>query len=261
MLAGLETGHEGKFDFPRGAAPPLLTYLLATVPRTGSTWFSHLLWESGCLGAPLEYLNFDPSGPYYFAARSPSVQQDLWRSVLARRTAPNGVFGLKCFPTQLEDLRETNPQLLSEVMSTVVTDVSKPKLVYLERSDRTAHAVSYARATLSGVWRSEQEDERGIAATYSEKSIRRAQEGLDLQIAAWEQMFSDLRIQPLRISYEGILADPARAVLEVAEFLGVELDRSARISVPAIRKQADGDAEAWVERFERENRLRSGTTP
>jgi LPS sulfotransferase NodH len=261
MLAGLETGHEGKFDFPRRTAPPSLTYLLATVPRTGSTWFSHLLWESGCLGAPLEYLNFDPSGPYYFAAGSPSIQQDLWRSVLVRRTAPNGVFGLKCFPTQLEQLRETNPQLLSEVMSTFVTDVPKPKLVYLERADRSAHAISYARATLSGVWRSEQEANHETAVAYSETAIRRAHEALDLQVAAWDEMFSDLRIQPLRISYEGILADPARAVLEVAEFLGVELDRSARISVPAIRKQADRDAQAWAERFERENRRRIGTTP
>ena len=50
MLVGLDTGYEGKFDFPRRAGPPTLTYLIATVPRTGSSWFSHLSvgnWLSG----------------------------------------------------------------------------------------------------------------------------------------------------------------------------------------------------------------------
>jgi trehalose 2-sulfotransferase len=249
MLARLDTGYEGKFDFPRRADPPSLTYIVATLPRTGGTWFTHLLWETGCMGAPLEYLNFDPSGPYYFAARSPSVQQTLWHSVLARRTSPNGAFGLKCFPNQLESLGQENSQLLSQVMSMFVTDVPRPKVVYLERTDRSAHAISYARASLSGVWRSEQESEQETAVAYSEKAIRRAQEALDLQSAAWEQMFSDLRIRPLRLSYETIVSDPGTALLRVGQFLGVELNPKASIVVPSVHKQADDHAKAWAERF------------
>src|ERR1700742_4128747 len=106
MLGELETGYEGKFDFPGRTAPPDCVYLLATVPRTGSSYLSHLLWQTGCLGAPLEYLNFDPVGPYHFAANSPDQQQQLWRSVVQRRTSPNGMFGVKCFPSQLEALHE-----------------------------------------------------------------------------------------------------------------------------------------------------------
>lgn len=257
MLARLDTGYEGKFDFPRRADPPSLTYVVATLPRTGSTWFTHLLWETGCMGAPLEYLNFEPSGPYYFAARSPSVQQTLWHSVLARRTSPNGAFGLKCFPNQLESLVQENSQLLSQVMSMFVTDVPRPKVVYLERTDRSAHAISYARASLSGVWRSEQESEQETAVAYSEKAIRRAQEALDLQITAWEQMFSDLRIEPLRISYEAIRTDPGRSVQAVAEFLGIRLYRRARIVVPEVRQQAGDQAKAWAIRFKGESQVQS----
>jgi hypothetical protein len=128
MLAGLVTGYEGRFDFPRRTSPPTLTYLLATLPRTGSTWFSHLLWQTGCLGAPLEYLNFEPTGPYYFAARSTASQQQLWHSLMSRRTSPNGLFGLKCFPDQLESLQQENPQLLSDVMSTFVTGTPTPRM-------------------------------------------------------------------------------------------------------------------------------------
>ena len=97
MLVDIDTGYEGKFDFPARAQGPEITYLLASAPRAGSTHFSHVLWQTGCLGAPLEYLNFEPLGPYGFAAASPSVQLQLWRSVLRRRCSPNGVFGLKAF--------------------------------------------------------------------------------------------------------------------------------------------------------------------
>lgn len=245
MLVGTDSGYEGKFDFPRRSEPPRQTYLLATVPRTGSSWFSHLLWETGCLGAPLEYLNFEPAGPYSFAANSVSVQGQLWQSLLARRTSPNGVFGLKCFPSQLEAMQQHNPQLLSEVMATFV-QVAKPKVIYLERADRTAHAISYARATISGIWRHEQEGEQGTEVAYSEAAIQQAGKGLDVQIAAWEQMFGDLGIVPLRLSYEAILADPEGALRQVGQFLGVELDSSAKVQVPTIRKQADKDSKAWA---------------
>ena len=57
----MDTGYEAKFDFPARDRAPERSYLLATVPRSGSTYLSHVLWRTGCLGAPLEYLNFEPA--------------------------------------------------------------------------------------------------------------------------------------------------------------------------------------------------------
>ena len=68
MLHGIETGYEERYDFPERDGPPDRVYVLASLPRSGSTYLSHVLWESGCLGAPLEYLNFLPGGHYGFAA-------------------------------------------------------------------------------------------------------------------------------------------------------------------------------------------------
>ena len=86
----MDTGYEAKFDFPVRVAGPERPYLLATVPRSGSTYLSHVLWRTGCLGAPLEYLNFDPAGPWGFANGSPAEQQRLWLSAQRIRTSPNG---------------------------------------------------------------------------------------------------------------------------------------------------------------------------
>lgn len=246
-----DTGYEGKFDFPRTSEPPRLTYMLATLPRTGSSWFSHLLWQTGCLGAPLEYLNYEPASPYFFANQSASWQLSLWQSVLTRRTSSNGVFGVKCFPVQLQQLQEWNPQLLSEVMATLVPRSRRPAIIYLDRRDDAAHEISYARAIISGVWRSEQESGRPTQVEYSDVAVDRARKLLDGQRQAWEEMFRDLSVHPLRLWYEDALVDPEAAVRAVADYLGVKLDPQAGIKVPEIRQQSQEDAAKWAKRYRR----------
>jgi trehalose 2-sulfotransferase len=249
MPACVDTGYEGKFDFPARAEGPERTFLLASVPRAGSTYFSHALWRTGCLGAPLEYLNFEPAGPYGFAANSPSVQQQLWQSVLRRRCSPNGVFGLKVFPVQLEQLNHDNPALLDEVLSVMLPADRERRIIYLRRRDRVAQTVSYARASLSGIWRKEQESVGAPAVDYSQEALESAERGIAFQEEVWARMFSDLQIEPLELWHEDVLADPFAAARHVADYVGVEIDAAAAVEVPEIRKQSEGDAPAWVERY------------
>ena len=250
MLEGIETGYEGKYDFPTRSEPPSLIYMLAALPRTGSTWFSHLLWQTGCLGAPLEYLNFAPGGPYGFASRSPSQQHWLWRSVLRRRTSSNGVFGMKCFPDDLQNLQETNPELLNEVLGAILSGKRPPSVILLRRRDRVAQAISAARAQLSGVYRQEQEERGGEPRVeYSQTAVEQAERLIEANEAAWQEMFRDLRIEPLELCYEDVLAAPQEAVGQVADHVGVALDTDAAVDVPPIAKQAEADAREWRERY------------
>lgn len=245
MLDGVETGYEGKFDFP--GRPPEIAYMLATVPRTGSSWLSHVLWRTGCLGAPLEYLNFDKAGPYFFAHDAPDEQNWLWRSVLRRRTSPNGVFGVKCFPMQLEALHQSNPGLLSEIWSTLLPADRSGRIIYLARRDRTAHAISYARATISGIWRKEQETGARAEPNYSAAALATAEQWIESQSAGWEDMFDNLRIDPLRLWYEDVAAKPDEAVRKVADYLGVTLDPAAIVQIPSVEKQSEAGSRAWAE--------------
>ena len=249
MLDHIDTGYEGKFDFPAREHAPAITYLLASVPRAGSTHFSHLLWRTGCLGAPLEYLNFDRFGPYGFAARSPEAQQRLWRSVLRRRCSPNGVFGLKAFPTQLQTLQHTNASLLADVLATILPRDRSPRIVYLRRRDRIAQAVSYARASASGIWRKEQEGGGPTTVEYSDEAVEAAERGIAFQESVWAKMFSDLAIEPLTLWHEDVLGEPDAVTKRVADYLGVPIDRAAAVKVPEIRKQSPGDAPEWAARY------------
>ncbi len=248
MGGAIVTGYEPQFDFPEREGPPTCPWLFASVPRSGSTYVSHLLWASGCLGAPLEYLNFEPAGPYGFASHSPARQAELWRCALRRRTSPNGVFGLKAFPLQFGDLNAANPGLVDEVMRTLFPRGRRPRVVHLRRRDRTAHAISYARALLSGIWRKEQEPEVRPEPEYSEEAMRLALRLIDEQETIWQSMFNDLRIEPLVLWYEDVLAAPAAAPEAVARYLGVVLDPAASVAVPPIERQSQAGARAWAER-------------
>lgn len=228
---------------------PSFAYLLASVPRAGSTFLSHLLWRTGCLGAPLEYLNFEPAGPYGFAAGSPQLQQQLWRSVLRRRCSPNGVFGLKAFPPQLEQLKRRNPPLLDDVLTTVVPRGPERRVIYLRRRDRLAQAVSYARASISGIWRKEQESSAARPIEYSDEAIEAAERGIAFQEAVWEQMFDELGIEPLTLWHEDVVTHGHAVVRSVADYLGVKIDKGSAVQVPSVERQSEGDSLAWAERY------------
>lgn len=242
----METGYEPQYDFPARHGPPERPYLLATVPRSGSTYLSHVLWRTGCLGAPLEYLNFEAAGPYGHANRSPAEQIRLWHAVLRSRVSPNGVFGLKAFPLQLEVLQRDNPALLRQAMRQVVPSRSESRVVHLRRRDRTAHAISYARALLSGVWRKEQEHAAMAEPDYSSVAVERAGRLIDEQESAWEAMFADLKLTILTLWYEDVVADPGQAAAEVAAYLGVTLDPRAEVAIPVVERQSQDGARAWA---------------
>ena len=242
-LEGIETGYEGAWDFPEYSGS-LRPYLLASVPRTGSTYVSHLLWETGCLGAPLEYLNFAPSGPYGDAAASRERQRERWEAALRHRTSPNGVFGIKAFPLILQDLGQLNPPLLAQTMRFLLRG-QQARVVQLRRRDRQAHAISYARAMLSGIWRAEQESGEREEPTFDERMLERATQLIDAQENAWEAMYRDMRITPLVLWYEDAIAAPREAQTQVAAYIGVELDHGATVKVPPIRRQSQAGARSW----------------
>ena len=249
MLDNFDTGYEGKFDFPPRSGAPELTYLLASVPRAGSTYFSHVLWRTGCLGAPLEYLNFMPRGPYGFAAGSPALQQELWGSVLRRRCSPNGVFGLKAFAMQFDELQRDNRALLEEVLSVILPRRLPRHIVYLRRRDRVAQTVSYARASLSGIWHKSQEHSKAAEPEFSQDALEACERGIAEQESVWARMFNDLRLQPLEMWHEDVLADPAAAARKVADFIGVSIDPGVAVDAPQIDKQLPGKSAQWIARY------------
>lgn len=247
-LDGITTGHEKHFDWPSFEGKPQ-TYILASVPRSGSTYLSHHLWRTGCLGAPLEYLNFEPTGPLGAASNSPEAQIESWHRTVSSRTSPNGVFGVKAFPLQMEELGRKNPKLLSMVMRFLLSKGAGTRVVQLRRKDKAAHAISLARASVSGIWRAEQEKKNPEEIPYSTSLVQRAEHELSVQEQAWRQMYRETGVTPLVVWYEDVVENADQVIRQVADYLGVALDPAMTVAIPEIRQQDQTDARQWKARY------------
>ena len=150
---------------------------------------------------------------------------------------------------QLDQLQRKNAPLLEDVLATMLPRTGLRRVVYVRRRDRLAQSVSYARATLSGIWRKEQENGDPQPIEYSQQALEAAERGIAFQESVWEQMFGELKIDPLTLWHEDILADGSAAAEAVAGYLGVKIDPAAAVDVPFIEKQSEGDARLWAERY------------
>jgi LPS sulfotransferase NodH len=62
-------------------------------------------------------------------------------------------------------------------------------------------------------------------------------------------MFSELRIDPLVLCYEEVVANPRAAVRAVGDYVGAVLAEKAAVEIPAVERQSEADSRAWAERY------------
>ena len=85
-------------------------------------------------------------------------------------------------------------------MRMLVPSRERGRMVLLRRRDRTAHAISYARAIFSGISRAEQEQGGRAEPEYSRIAIERADRMIESQEGSWRAMLGDLGIAPLAVA-------------------------------------------------------------
>src|SRR5262249_42563360 len=78
-------------------APKRMSYLVCSSDRTGSSLLCFALWRTQMAGRPFEYLQPAVIAAYRRRIGTPRFATPLeyLRLLYARRTTPNGVFGLK----------------------------------------------------------------------------------------------------------------------------------------------------------------------
>src|SRR5262249_9553606 len=132
---------------------------------------------------------------------------------LARvRTSPNGVFGFMAHWEQFDWMQEA--EILPYFRALTV--------IYVERRDRLAQAVSRVRALQTGQWTSR----HPIANKphYERAAIERSIDKLERDIACWEAFFEQSRVRPIRLAYEDFDKAPDTAVNAVLRSFGIERD-------------------------------------
>lgn len=227
---------EAAFDFPPGP-PPRRFVMIASVPRSGSHFLAYRLWETGAVGAPIEYFNFNQT--MFEIARRLQVGRfsEYLDTLLRLRTSPNGVFSFKAHHDQYTFLN----------MAAGLPRLRPLQIVAIERRDRVAQAVSLAKALQTDRWNAG--DAARAAPAYDFAQIAECLRALERQRERWERAYGQLRIEPVRVIYEDLLAAPAATVERVLAALALAREPGVSVTLPPLERQFDDVNAEWIARF------------
>lgn len=252
------------FDLP---VPPAKTrtYVIASVPRSGSTLLCRMLWDTGGAGAPKEYLNpmqlrdwevrlgktwARRVGHALAGGRAAGLVRGRgWSEarllehlerVRSRRTDPTGWFGLKIHRHHFEGWFTSRGWDAESILR-------PDRWIRIRREDRVAQAVSWARALQTGRWASHQR--ASLPALYRPRQIERLALEIDRQEACWDEYFAGAGRTPLCLTYEQLVGDFEGTIRRVLAHLEVSGAAEARVAEPALRSQTDSVNADWIERY------------
>lgn len=222
----------------RLGAPPAIRHsiVLATEERSGSEWLCQLLAGTNRLGRPSEYLN----GAWVrtFIADYPDRIEEQVPLAHHAGTTTNGVFAMK--------LHTWHFDRLSEAMR--LTDVfPNPMFVRLTRRDRLRQAISLVRARQTNSYHAH--TAKAAEEVYDADDIARTLKDVIRLSSRWDAYFARNGIDPLRIEYEQLEADPVGVMQQIARLVGEQIRPvDLEISRP-LKVQRDSVTEAWRSRF------------
>jgi LPS sulfotransferase NodH len=230
---------------------PVISYIIASVQRSGTHLLCSILRSTGIAGSPEEHFLSKPGETWEKRWGAPSRVAYV-QNVLRQNTAANGVFGAvvmwSYFERMLEMLQEipvyknlNGAQLLAAVFR-------KPKYIWMRRRNHVEQAVSWAMACQTGIW----------AQTGEEKLQPRAVPKFDFKVidewcnriaaheAGWGNYFRENQIEPLVLFYEDVVASQRTAAEHVLEFLELTVPPHLEIPPPAVEKQANQISNEWA---------------
>jgi trehalose 2-sulfotransferase len=259
------------YDIDSGPGAPSRSYVLCSMPRSGSTLLAEALHSTGVAGTPIEY--FDRTNAFALLYRRWGCTGigDYVERMHQLRCTPDKLFGTKLHWFHLEEL--TAEMIRAGIVEVAAGDERAMTMalgavaphgtyVLVRRRETDRQAVSWFIAESTLRWSSLIGPDGGAHGRgvpdfdldAVEQRVRRLEEGE----RAWERLVRSIGGRVLTVVYEDLTADYERTVRGVAERIGIRLG-DAPLPPPRLRRQADERSEAMVERFRAERRV--GSTP
>jgi trehalose 2-sulfotransferase len=247
------------------------SYVICTSPRSGSTLLCKLLAATGVAGNPDSYFH-RPSISDWLAdlglAHDPSasdreVLQAVFRAAISKGTLGAGVFGLRLqrhsFDLFAEILAVLYPRRPNDI-TRFQAAFGRTLFVHLTRRDKVAQAVSYVKARQTGLWHARPDGTELERLSpprnplYDAREIRTCLDEMIAHDDKWEHWFAASGIDPLRITYEGLSADPTMTLRAILARLELETEAAENVD-PAVAKLADDTNRDWAARFRSEQKI------
>jgi LPS sulfotransferase NodH len=224
------------------------TFFICSTPRTGSTMLGNLLAETGLVGRAGEYF-----GEFFARDVVPGMSRRRFDDYLVdctRHARGTGTLGIKLHWDQVEvflyllrlrrGLRGANDR---EVLEAVFPG---PAFVSMTREDTVAQAVSWWKAITTGRWT----DGRPVTGEprFDADGIAGRVRAIGQHNAAWAGWFRENGVEPLRLTYEELAADPTEVARRVLTFVGVDVPDGFAVE-PRTEQQADAVNADWIRRY------------
>ncbi len=187
---------------------PEKTLAIYFTPRSGSSWLTDIIAQSGALGAAREF--FNPKRLPKMAQSLGAEDLESYIDLLGRRFQAGGVFS---FEITAHQLRAVFPDT-----DTFIAHFGTAPAVWLIRRDIVAQAVSLAKMVSTSVTHTplasaDSRAEADAAFAYDGALIRRWLTHILVAERETEALFAAHAITPLRLSYEEIMAAGTDATL------------------------------------------------
>jgi LPS sulfotransferase NodH len=247
---------------------PLLSYVVCTAPRTGSSLLCGTLERTGVAGRPQEYFDVHPHNEAFWRGKlGVEGQADYLRKAIAAGTTDNGVFGLKVHWHQTPSLRAklladdggtslvlppVEPGAVDDSLHDLLTArLGTVRYIWLRRRNSVAQAISYYRASQTDIWRL---PAKGVAApptkpvAFDYDEIHRHVGLVQSFDRAWYAYFMQRKLQALIVIYEDFIQTYDKTLRGVLRYLGQQ-DQALAVPDPLYRRQSDALSAEWERRY------------
>jgi LPS sulfotransferase NodH len=239
MIGGMSGFVSPRYDFNYGVQPTK-AYIVASSYRCGSTHLCHRLWETGLMGAPWEYFNYENDMRAMSFRLGANGVADYLAKLVACRTSRNGVFGAKAHFHHFEAALKGFPGMLNAVPSV--------RFIYIRRRDRIAQAVSMAKSIQTNAWMSLSRPRR-VPLFYSADFIGACVEEINHQTESWARWFAAKGITPFHVEYEDLITDSESVIRNILTVMDVVSDIPDNVILPKVERQANETNAEWTRRY------------
>lgn len=196
-----------------------MDFVIAALPRTGSTMLCGLLTNNRA-GRPVEHLNPDADASPFALAASQHVSTERYLALARLADTVDGVFGTKLMVHWLPTIHACCSERHEDYTATLRHLFPDARYIFLRRRNLAALAASYTVALASGSWRGSQTDDDPNVALLLEEMhrnllwLRRCE-------ADWIDILAKLKVEPLNVYYEDLIASTTDSLLALFSYIGV----------------------------------------
>lgn len=251
------------------------SYLICATPRTGSTLLCGLMASTKVAGQPESY--FRQPDEQLWADRWDIFRttggdfeySEFIRAALVAGRSENGVFAARIMWGTLDYLFErlgtVYPAHTGSDLDLLNLAFGLTGFIHLQRDDVLAQAVSWHRAEQTHIWHQTDRVESKQPKQepcYDFDQITKLMQVIGDHNLAWRAWFASAGIQPHRVRYEELDADPVGVSGEILDFLGLKIPPGRQITTHNRRLADELNAE-WIDRYREEltERMITSTEP